>query len=288
MASICLKRFSLPSVSNAKYINPVRWSSSGFSLNQSAGVIFDPYKYVPPEEVPSSFSADGVQYNFAVAKSVAKSSYSAAFITRHIPSFAARSFPEEADSIFKSFMDGHREGNLTALRLVVTDGLLEGLRQELKTAGAKEVAGSGQRRGSSSRSAGAKRKQRQDKEVNATAGAERGNVRSAFVVDGFVRKSEVLQMRHGFAGSGGRGNQRSASNGFGQVTVLVQSRRQVVMVDQCGRRIGDEADITRVEVPSLCVFESSLAEPRGNWRLARIEEIGQHQQKKQEPRNPVK
>ena len=60
------------------------------------------------------------------------------------------------------------------------------------------------------------------------------------------------------------------------------------MVDQYGRRIGDEADITRVEVPSLCVFESSLAERKGNWRLARIEEIGQHQQKKQEPRNLVK
>ena len=84
-------------------------------------------------------------------------------------------------------------------------------------------------------------------------------------------------MRHGFAGlgGGGGGNQRSAGNGFGQVTVMVQSRRQVVVVDLHGQRVGDAA--TLVEVPSLCVFES-LAEPRGHWRLARIEEIGQQKE----------
>jgi hypothetical protein len=256
----------------------LRWSSTGFSLNRSAGMIFDPYKYVPPEEVPSSFSAEGVQHNLAVAKSVAKSSYSAAFITRHIPTFAARTFPAEADSIFTAFMDGHREGNLAALRSVVTEGLLEGLWQELKAAGAKGAGPRGQRKGVG-KSTGAKKKQQKPKQQQAgAAGGDEGKFRSAFVVDGFVRKSEVLQMRHGFAGlgGGGGGNQRSAGNGFGQVTVMVQSRRQVVVVDLHGQRVGDDA--TLVEVPSLCVFESSLAEPRGHWRLARIEEIGQQKE----------
>ena len=81
-------------------------------------------------------------------------------------------------------------------------------------------------------------------------------------------------MRHGFAGlgGGGGGSQRSAGSRFGQVTVMVQSRRQVVVVDLHGQRVGDDADATLVEVPSLCVREQ-LAEPRGHWRLARIEEM---------------
>lgn len=60
-----------------------RLSTAGFALNRSAGVIFDPYQYVSPEEVPSNFTTEGIQHNLSVAKSVAKSSYSAAFITRH-------------------------------------------------------------------------------------------------------------------------------------------------------------------------------------------------------------
>jgi len=51
---------------------------------RASGVIFDPYKYIADEDKPSPFSADGLSLKLSTAKSVAKSSYSSAFIQRHI------------------------------------------------------------------------------------------------------------------------------------------------------------------------------------------------------------
>ena len=213
---------------------------------------------------------------------------------RTVPSFAARTFPAQADTIYTAFIDGHREGDINALRSTVTDGLLEGLRRELQAAGGGQAQQSKHRHnrkgggGSKKRQQQQQHQQKQQKPPPADGTARA--FRSAFAVDGFVRKSEVLQMRHGFAGlaAGGSGGARSAANAFAQVTVLVQSRRKVVMVDADGRRVDndDQGDPTLVEVPSLCVFETSLAEPRGHWRLARIEEIGSQKNQKEEGKSP--
>lgn len=229
---------------------------------RSSGVIFDPFTYVPEDQRPSSFSVEGIKCRLAEAKSVAKSSYSSAFIQRHIPGFSHNSFPAVADGVFIGFMNAYRSGDASALRVHSTDGIREGIQQELKAAQLKAAP--------RSKKAGSK-----PKAPPSTV------LRSAFAVEGFVVPTQVIQMRHGFAA----GLARSMDTGFGQVTCLVQSTRRVVQVDcSSGQSIaqhnpgGRSSDGTTegriVHVPSLVVFEVGFGDSKQNWRVARIEEIG--------------
>ena len=255
---------------------------------RASGVIFDPYKYIADEDKPSPFSADGLSLKLSTAKSVAKSSYSSAFIQRHIKDFSHRTFPAIAEEHFERFMDAYRTGDMAALRGLVTDGLLSGIRQELKqqeqSAGLNSGSAGGKAR-SGPKGRGAKGQRRVGGNSEASGrinAAARAPLRSAFMVDGFVRPAEVLQMRHGFA----PGAVRQSTAAFGQVTCLVQSRRTVVMVDALGNTTagevpggttdapsGDQSS-RRVTLPSLLVFETGLGDSSANWRIARIEEIG--------------
>jgi hypothetical protein len=235
---------------------------------RSSGVIFDPYTFVPEDQRPSTFSVEGIKYRLVEAKSVAKSSYSSAFIQRHIPGFSHRSFPAVANEVFIGFMNAYRSGDASALRLHSTDGIREGIQQELKAAQLKALP--------PSKKVGSKSKAPQ-----ATG------LRSAFTVEGFVVPTQVIQMRHGFT----TGLTRSMDTGFGQVTCLVQSTRRVVQVDcssvgvaiaQQGPASGGSgeggaewsAEGRLVHVPSLVVFEVGFGDSRQNWRVARVEEIG--------------
>jgi len=241
----------------------------GVSL-RSSGVIFDPYKYVPEEDKPSLLSAQGVKAKIDLAASVAKSSYSSAFIQRHFPDFSHRNFPDVAEAVFTKFMDGYRAGDVAALRSCVTEGLLDGVRRELRVQGA----------GAAAPAASGKAKRKGDGGPQAAASAAGGKLRSAFEVSRFVRRAEVVQMRHGFAA----GMARDKESGFGQVTCLVFSERRVVHVDaggnvakkvsrSSGSSSGGEGDAL-VAVPSLLVLEVGFGDKGGNWRIARIEEIG--------------
>ena len=205
-------------------------------------------------------SVEGVKSRMATAKSVLKSSYSSAFIQRHHKSFDNRTFPKLAEDVFTKFIDAHRGGEVAALRAIVTEGLGEGIKQELKMY--QEVRESIKK----GRSRGGQKQQQPQKE------------RSAFVVNGFAREASILQMRHGFT----VGQARSAKTGFGQVTVLVQSRREVVVVDSRGRttpKASGQGPSGVVDVPSLIVLEVCFADASANWRIARIEEIANSSQK---------
>jgi len=238
-----------------------RFSLAHGVSQRSSRVIFDPYTYIPDDQKPSVFSAEGVKYRLAEAKSVAKSSYSSAFIQKHFPSFSHKSFPAVADEVFIGFMNAYRSGDASALRIHCTDGIREGIQQELKAAQLK--AGPPSKKGNKSS------KSPQSKVL-----------RSAFTVEGFVVPTQVIQMRHGFS----TGLARSKDTGFGQVTCLVQSTRRVVHVDSSTGAIvkplrtnGEDDEETQsdlVHVPSLVVFEVGFNDSKQNWRVARIEEIG--------------
>ena len=57
-------------------------------------------RYIPDSEKPGLGSLAGVKFRLEEAKSVAKSSYSSAFIQRHLPSFSHRVFPTVAHDVF--------------------------------------------------------------------------------------------------------------------------------------------------------------------------------------------
>ena len=220
------------------------------------------------------FSAEGVKYRLAEAKSVAKSSYSSAFIQKHFPGFSHKSFPAVADEVFIGFMNAYRSGDASALRIHCTDGIREGIQQELKAAQLKGVPKS-------------------NKGNNKSKAPQSRVLRSAFTAEGFVVPTQVIQMRHGFS----TGLARSKDTGFGQVTCLVQSTRRVVHVDSSTGTIvkpdrtsgGDdeEAKSNLVHVPSLVVFEVGFNDPKQNWRVARIEEIGSPQEIRDATKAPI-
>jgi hypothetical protein len=245
-------------------------STAGGLALRSSGVIYDPYKYVPPNEA-TTFS-QGITARIDGAKSVLKSSYSSAFIQRHLKGFNHRTFPELAGGVFTKFMDAYRLGDVAALRSVVTEGLLEGIKQELKAQQAAEPPPSKRKKHTQQGRGGG------GKQPGPADPLPRAAVRTAFVVQDFLKDAAVLQMRHGFS----VGKARSANTGFGQVTVLVHSRREVVSVDSKGQILmvanaaGKEevASSGVVEVPSLLVLEVGFGDLKENWRIARIEELG--------------
>jgi hypothetical protein len=221
---------------------------------RSSGVIFDPYKFVESGKSPPTFSAEGIKSRLETAKSVLKSSYSSAFIQRHVSSFSHRTLPTLAEDVFVRFMDAYRLGDVASLRSIVTEGLLEGIQQELKAQKGDDP-----------------KKKRQSGKFTQRPHQQ---LRSAFIVEGFIRTAQIVQMRHGFTA----GHARSANTGYGQVTVIVQSQRKVVTVDSHGQIVTIDQETSQkrnvVEVPSLIVLEVGFADPKANWRIARIEEIG--------------
>jgi hypothetical protein len=168
-------------------------------------------------------------------------------------------------------MDEHRKGNVTALRSIVTENMIEGIREEVQ-----------------------KHQQQQKDQMTAiktTTRSKNNNnnqnpvgapvLRKAFTVKGFGMKPSILQMRHGFVGTG----KRTQNTGFGQVTVLINSIRNLVQVDTAGNIIGgaeDEDNVIEVKIPSLVVYEVGFGDPNCNWRIARVEEIDQGKKKKEE------
>ena len=88
-----------------------------------------------------------------------------------------------------------------------------------------------------------------------------GQHRSAFEVTGFKKDAVVVQMRYA----------THKGQRYGQVTCIVQSQRTVVQVDQSGQTVHTGADLA---VPSMCVYEVLVSDPRATWRLARVEEFG--------------
>ena len=91
----------------------------------------------------------------------------------------------------RRFMEAYRVGDVAALRGLVTEGLLVGITTELKQQ-QQEAASSG------SGAAGGAKKRRGHHKPNipapAKATAPVGPLRSAFVVEGFKRGAEVLQV----------------------------------------------------------------------------------------------
>lgn len=166
------------------------FSTLGIPL-RSSGLIFDQYTYV--EKQP--FGYDYLKAKAQEAKSVLKSSYSSAFIQRHIPEFSYRSIPSIAEDLFSKFIDAHRRGDVNALRSILSEGIFDGIREEIH-------------------------KQKRQQEISKPNKSSKGTktltrvFRSAFVIDGFVSSSQVLQMRHGFSLVG---SSRSKDNGFAQV-----------------------------------------------------------------------
>jgi hypothetical protein len=245
----------------------------GVSL-RSSGVIFDPFTYVPPEDQPSLLSPAGLQAKVTSAASVAKSSYSSAFIQKHFPAFSHRTFPDTAEAAFTRFMDAYRAGDVALLRGCVTEGLLDGLRLELK---AYQEAGGGGSGGGGGGSATKNLNQNRKGKQPLRQGASRevgAKLRSAFVVTKFARRAEVVQMRHGFTAGVARGKE----SGFAQVTCLVFSERAIVHVDSSGHTVagkpGAAAAAATVSTPSLLVLEVGFGDMGANWRIARIEEVG--------------
>ena len=66
---------------------------------------------------------------------------------------------------------------------------------------------------------------------------------------------------------------KQASQGFGQITAMVSSRREEYEVDGgSGRRKSGSSSGRVFENDSICVFEVSFADSKGRWRLASIVE----------------
>jgi len=64
---------------------------------------------------------------------------------------------------------------------------------------------------------------------------------------------------------------KQSGQGYGQITVVVTSRREEYEVDGSGRRKAGGGSRV-IENESICVFEVSFADSKGRWRLATIME----------------
>jgi len=242
---------------------------------KSSGVIFDPYKIVTKDDTPGLFSSEGVQYRMQSAKSTLYSSYCSAFIQKHIPGFNHHAFTKESEKIFENFIDGHRKGDINLLRSVVTQGLLDGIQKEVNEQQKKqqELYNLSIKKKNMN-----KNKNITNKKIKKTLSPHALDIepvlRKTFTLESFARPPRVLQMRYGFIGN----SRKSKDNGYGQITVLLNSIRNVVQVDITGTTmIGEDNDNEKIQikVPSVVVFEVGFNDPSVVWRIARIEEVGE-------------
>ena len=204
---------------------------------RSSGVIFDPYVYTPKADQPPLLSAAGLQYRASEAKRNWRSTVSIAMLQKHLKQgWEHKAFARETHSLFRNFMDAHRRGDLKQLRMLVTEGIYQGLSSELQAQPHNET-------------------------------------RSAFEVVSYSRPAQVCQIRHGNVNRVGYGQVTTMLQSTRRV-VQVDVQGRIVDERGGGGGGGGGGGEKLLEIPTFCVFETCFLDPGATWRLARIDEHG--------------
>ncbi|CAM9316019.1 unnamed protein product [Scytosiphon promiscuus] len=218
-------------------------SSSSVRLGEvrSSGGIFDPYVYrgTGGQGLPPMTSQDGLKTRWGIMKSHLKSGMCAGVIQKHVPDFHASKFPPVANTVFKDFIDAHREGDLRALAGLTTEEMYTSLKGELKQSKTK------------------------------------GTRRAAFRLVDFKEPTRVLQMRvdrkKHISPKEGWGQ---ASTWL--VTCRLFTEREFVFVEPNGKEARPAKDeISSAQNVTIGVFEVFFGDSSGKWRLALVQEMSQ-------------
>ena len=259
-----------PLKNSKSFYQKVHYTTSSSTAN-SLGMLIDPYLgYHKLETETASFlSVEGIQAKWTLTKSKLATGVSFGHIKKFLPSFDVRKFCPQAEKIFCEFLDAHERGDLRKLTNVCTDDLYLNIKHELKKISpTKNTIKSREKVGKSS-----------------------SGVRKVFKFLSFTGKTLIVHGRHTY-----QGKQGSASGqGYGQVTVVVKTRREEFWIDGLGRRVANAGKIRDnsnkksefvssalqksqlntgeiFENECICVFEANFQDPMGRWRLAALHE----------------
>ncbi|CAM9817407.1 unnamed protein product [Chrysoparadoxa australica] len=174
-------------------------------------------------------------------------------IQRFVKGFNHKDFPAQATALFVEFLRSHREGDLEALGKLVTQRMLQSLAAELEQCSGPGAGATGRKKGKArGRRKGASRSMAETAApVLSLAGApgvnNAGKVRFVYRFLEMLGPTTVTQVRSSYD---------EANGGWGQVTCILPTSREVLEVDSQAREVRRAgAEPVVLDTLSVVVYE---------------------------------